>query len=118
MNAYVLSGGQKYIRSKNSLQEIRPCHRFHNHPEMFFCDDILARTWMEKRCKRKLRQMKCDVPTSRETQQAQEFRRQQGQTCGLQAIRHIWHTCEARPVQLQTLSKLQVESSTSVCNNC
>src|SRR6218665_1161860 len=42
MNAYVLSGGQKYIRSKNSLQEIRPCHRFHNHPEMFFCDDIVA----------------------------------------------------------------------------
>src|SRR6218665_1161861 len=77
-------------------------------------------TWMERRCKRKLRQMKCDVPTSRETQhlQAQEFRRQQGQTCGLQAIRHIWHTCEPRPVQLQTLSKLQVESSTSVCNNC
>src|SRR6218665_3865432 len=42
------------------------------------------------------RQMKCDVPTPREILhpqhlQAQEFRRQWGQTHGLQATMRIWH---------------------------
>src|SRR6218665_34586 len=57
------------------------------------------------------RQMKCDVPTSRETLhpqhlQAQEFRRQLGQTHGLQATMHIWQSCERQPAQLQNLPRL------------
>src|SRR6218665_3254826 len=56
-------------------------------------------------------QMKCDVPTSRETLhpqhlQAKEFRRQWGQTHGLQATMHIWQSCEQQPVQLQNLPRL------------
>src|SRR6218665_876729 len=48
------------------------------------------------------RQMKCDVPTPRETLhpqhlQAQEFRGQWGQTHGLQATMHIWQSCEQQP---------------------
>src|SRR6218665_1540564 len=54
------------------------------------------------------RQMKCDVPTPRETLhpqnlQAKEFRRQWGQTHGLQATMHIWQSCEQ---QLQNLLRL------------
>src|SRR6218665_1380035 len=54
------------------------------------------------------RQMKCDVPTPRETLhpqhlQAQEFRRQWGQTHGLQAAMHIWQSCKQQPAQLQNL---------------
>src|SRR6218665_1830872 len=57
------------------------------------------------------RQMKCDVPTPRETLhpqhlQAQEFRRQWGQTHGLQATMHIWQSCERQPAQLQNLPRL------------
>src|SRR6218665_3233184 len=54
------------------------------------------------------RQMKCNVPTPRETLppqhlQAQEFRRKWGQTHGLQATMHIWQSCEQQPAQLQNL---------------
>src|SRR6218665_2069127 len=57
------------------------------------------------------RQMKCDVPTPRETLhpqhlQAQEFRRQWGQTHGLQATMLIWQSCEQQPAQLQNLLRL------------
>src|SRR6218665_3989176 len=57
------------------------------------------------------RQMKCDVPTPRETLhpqhlQAQEFRGQWGQTHGLQATMHIWQSCEQQPAQLQNLPRL------------
>src|SRR6218665_2896327 len=57
------------------------------------------------------RQMKCNVPTPRETLhpqhlQAQEFRRQGGQTHGLQATMHIWQSCEQQPAQLQNLPRL------------
>src|SRR6218665_339844 len=57
------------------------------------------------------RQMKCDIPTPRETLhpqhlQAQEFRRQCGQTHGLQATMHIWQSCEQQPAQLQNLPRL------------
>src|SRR6218665_1509334 len=57
------------------------------------------------------RQMKCDVPTPRETLhpqhlRAQEFRRQWGQTHGLQATMHIWQFCEQQPAQLQNLPRL------------
>jgi len=62
------------------------------------------------------REMKCDVPTPRETLhsqhlQAKEFRRQWGQTYGLQATMHIWHSCE----QLQNLPRLL--SATSMMQN-
>ena len=55
--------------------------------------------------------MKCDVPTPRETLhpqhlQAKEFRRQWGQTHGLQATMHIWQSCEQQPAQLQNLPRL------------
>src|SRR6218665_2639894 len=58
-----------------------------------------------------LRQMKCDVPTPTETLhpqhlQAQEFRRQWGQTHGLQATMHIWQSCEQQPAQLQKPPRL------------
>src|SRR6218665_68623 len=57
------------------------------------------------------RQMKCDVPTPRETLhpqhlQAKEFQRQWGQTHGLQATMHIWQSCEQQPAQLQNLPRL------------
>src|SRR6218665_2203978 len=57
------------------------------------------------------RQMKCDVPTPRETLhpqhlQAKEFRRQWGQTHRLQATMHIWQSCEQQPAQLQNLPRL------------
>src|SRR6218665_1737692 len=57
------------------------------------------------------RMMKCDVPTPRETLhpqhlQAQEFRRQLGQTHGLQATMHIWQSCKQQPAQLQNLLRL------------
>src|SRR6218665_443767 len=57
------------------------------------------------------RQMKCDVPTPRETLhpqnlQAKDFRRQWGQTHGLQATMHIWQSCEQQPAQLQNLARL------------
>src|SRR6218665_1284107 len=50
------------------------------------------------------RQMKCDVPTPTETLhpqhlQAKEFRRQWGQTHGLQATMHIWQSCEQQPAE-------------------
>src|SRR6218665_2288072 len=38
--------------------------------------------------------------------QAQEFRRQWGQTHGLQATMHIWQSCEQQPAQLQNLPRL------------
>src|SRR6218665_129173 len=57
------------------------------------------------------RQMKCDVPTPTETVhpqhlQAQEFRRQLGQTHGLQATVHTFQTYEPQPAQLQNLLRL------------
>src|SRR6218665_1840763 len=57
------------------------------------------------------RQMKCDFPTPRETLhpqhlQAKEFRRQWGQTHGLQATMHIWQSCEQQLAQLQNLPRL------------
>src|SRR6218665_106410 len=57
------------------------------------------------------RQMKCNVPTPRETLhpqhlKAQEFRRQRGQTHGLQATMHIWQSCEQQPAQLQNQPRL------------
>src|SRR6218665_158185 len=63
------------------------------------------------------RQMKCNVPTPRETLhprhlQAQEFRRQWGQTHGLQATMHIWQSCEQQPAQLQNLPRLLFATST------
>src|SRR6218665_849193 len=59
------------------------------------------------------RQMKCDVPTPRETLcpqhlQAQEFRRQLGQTHGLQATMHIWQSCEQQPAQLPEPAEIAV----------
>src|SRR6218665_2796763 len=60
------------------------------------------------------RQMKCDVPLPRETLhpqhlQAQEFRRQWGQTHGLQATMHIWQSCEqcsaAEPAEIAVCDK-------------
>src|SRR6218665_1265602 len=57
------------------------------------------------------RQIKGDVPTPRETLhpqhlQAKEFRRQWGQTHGLQATMHISQSCEQQPAQLQNLPRL------------
>src|SRR6218665_3595303 len=43
--------------------------------------------------------------------QAQEFRRRWGQTHGLQAIMHIWQSCEQQPAQLQNLPRLLSASS-------
>src|SRR6218665_537391 len=59
------------------------------------------------------RQMKCDVPTPREILhpqhlQAQEFRRQWGQTHGLQATMRIWQSCERQHAQLQNLHQIAV----------
>src|SRR6218665_285678 len=56
------------------------------------------------------RQMKCDVPTPRETLhpqhlQAKEFRRQWGQTHGLQATMHIWQSCEQQPAEIAVCDK-------------
>src|SRR6218665_3286957 len=63
------------------------------------------------------RQMKCDAPTPRETLhpqhlEAQEFRRQWGQTLGLQATMPIWQSCEQQPAQLQNLPRLLSATST------
>src|SRR6218665_164103 len=65
------------------------------------------------------RQMKCDVPTPRETlhpQHLKEFRRQWGQTHGLQATMHIWQSCEQQPAQLQNLPRLM--SATRMMDHC
>src|SRR6218665_1632637 len=64
----------------------------------FFCVDLR-------------RQMKCNVPTLRETLhpqhlQAQEFRRQWEQTHGLQEKMYIGQSCEQQPAQLQNLPRL------------
>src|SRR6218665_942423 len=66
--------------------------------------------------------MKCDVPTPRETLhpqhlQAQEFRRQWGQTHGLQATMHIWQSCGQQPAQLQNLPRL-LSATSMVQHKC
>src|SRR6218665_3255442 len=57
------------------------------------------------------RQMKCDAPTPREIVhpqhlQTQEILRKWGQTHGLRATVHIFHTYEPQPAQLQNLLRL------------
>ena len=74
-------------------------------------------TQMERRCRRKflsrwypetdeMRRLNSERNSAPSAFTGQDFRRQWGQTHGLQATMHIWQSCEQQLAQLQNLPRL------------